>query len=224
MVRNLPEDSITISTPASFQGISSGRSFLNTAIFLPSTDKFSPSTFTSFSSVPYVVSYLSKYAWDDASAHGISTLTGLIVSRFNTNTSKWENCGQASTTGGIGTGVSGSVTSSSSPQSYNTAFTFGATTGSTQTFFTGIVENTANFNSILVYPNPANSFINIQIANGHINSIYLINILGQVEQSWEGNYLSTQQIFLDRARTGIYQLYINTDMNNYSQPVYLLKK
>lgn len=67
--------------------------------------------------------------WDDADAHGINNLTDLVVSKYNTSLNKWEDLGQSATSGGVGVGVSGSVTSSLSPSTFS-PFTFGSRTTS----------------------------------------------------------------------------------------------
>ncbi len=63
--------------------------------------------------------------WEDAERSGISNMSDLLVARFDGTSLQWCNHGQGSTTGGIGTGVSGSITSSGIITNFS-PFTFGS--------------------------------------------------------------------------------------------------
>ncbi len=67
--------------------------------------------------------------WDDASAHGINDLSNLVVSHYNSATSQWETLGNSATTGGVGSGVSGSIKANVTSTSFS-PFTFGSLTSS----------------------------------------------------------------------------------------------
>ncbi len=80
-------------------------------------------------------------------------------------------------------------------------------------FSTSLGMNENNLSKLLIYPNPTNSIINIEIQNAEINSLFVFDILGRLIKTQKANG-SKSQINIQELPNAIYLLEVKTDRGN----------
>jgi hypothetical protein len=100
---------------------------------------------------------------------------------------------------------------------------FGSTPSPTWSFTTGVTASVNDYDSKLfsVFPNPVVDMLNID-GNTSIESIEIVNQLGQRVLEVEGNSLFNNQINLSKLNTGVYFVKVKSD--SQTQTLQILKK
>ena len=75
------------------------------------------------------------------------------------------------------------------------------------------ILNSTNTNNLLIYPNPADSYITIELDSYDYQDakIMIINQLGQIVDSHTTSTFSTTNIDVSNYPTGLYQVSVATD-------------
>ena len=133
------------------------------------------------------------------------------------------------TTDGTGTGVfTSSLTGLTSVTSYYVRAyatnSQGTSYGNQQTFTSSVgIDENLFYKYLKVYPNPSNGKFKIESYNNFINSIEIINIVGQ--KVFSKNYLkkSKSEIDISNQNNGIYFLSVTTNDKTFTTKIILQK-
>lgn len=83
-----------------------------------------------------------------------------------------------------------------------------------------VIGNNQDLANLVVYPNPVEDLLHIQIGNNqNISQVQLINSLGQIVLNEKGNTLDNYDLNVESLKSGFYVLQINTTAGSISKKI-----